>query len=159
MATDRTLLKQAQAGYIGSTGTSAKAQDVINVAHQTTFTWQSATTVALAETGIRMPFAGRVISAYITPGATLAVDETNYMTWTVSKRAVADPSSAVSLATRASNAAGGGTVTAYTPAVFTLTATVANLSFGAGDVLTFKSVDANATTDPGYGMSVLVEWV
>lgn len=155
MPTDRTIIKLADAGRIASAGTALTATGAASLIHQVTYHWFSLTTAVVAETAgpIRMPFAGKVVSCYVTPAAAVAAHASNYDTYTLSKRLTTDFSTAIVIGTVTSVAG----FTAYTPAAMTLTA--ANVGFAAGDVLTIQSVDNGTTTEVPFSVQVLVEWV
>lgn len=158
MPTDRELLKNALAGQIGSVGTALGSRAAAALHHQTVLTFSNiddTATGSIAEYGYRLPFAGKVVSAYITPSSAFTADDTNYWTWTLAKRLSTDYTTAVTIGTRATNVAGGSLV-AYTPTSLTITA--ANVIFDAGSVITIKTVDAGTTTEVFWTASVLVEW-
>lgn len=88
----------------------------------------------------RVPYACVVKDVYITTGVDVAADNTDYATITFAKRAAADYTTAVTIASSDTRAANLNGLTAFTPASIPLTA--ANVVLTAGDVLTIKATKA-----------------
>lgn len=155
--TDRSALKNFLKGLLKVAGLTS-AFDAVDAQHEETFVWVCPAGSPFTEQAIAMTKACKVKAIRITAGTTLAVDETNYITGTVAKRDGAG-GSATTIGTRATNAAGGGALTAMTPATATvITAASANV-LAAGNVLTFKTADAGTTTEPLLTCAVTVEYI
>ncbi len=80
--------------------------------------------------------AGRVVSMYITAPVTISAHNSNYATFTLSKKTGVGTSTAI--AAPATTITAGLTFTAFLPVAITLTA--ANVGYAAGDSLTLKLV-------------------
>lgn len=158
MATDRTLLKQAQSGQITSTG----AVDPITAAgeaHQETFIFDVPADAAVAEIGIPILKACRLKSVKGVAITGLAVSGSAYITQTISKRDGAG-GGAVIAATFNTNTAGQNTpITAFVPYTFVLSTTDANLNFAVGNVLTFLSAETSTPATPIGKIAVTVEYI
>ena len=153
--TDRELFKQQQAGALGTTGATAPITAIGKV-HEETFTFINAAGSPLAEVAIAMTKPGIVKAIRATPGSTLAVDATNYVTGTVAVRDGAG-GSATTVGTFTTNSSGGAALTAFTPTTVTVTQSAA--VFAAGNVITYKLVDAATTTEPAVSVAVTVEYI
>lgn len=99
----------------------------------------AAANTAIAERAMNNFAAHGKLTGVTFTGAAIAADNTDYITVTISKRDGAG-GGATSLATYDSRAANNGAVTAFVPAAFTLTATVADLDILETDVLTITTV-------------------
>jgi hypothetical protein len=155
MATDRALLKQAQAGHFASSGAVDPIGEVGKV-HEQTFIFLNVAGSPLAEIGYIMTKACRVKSVTALPAATLATAAANYVTGTVAKRDGAG-GSATTIASFTTNSTGGAQLTAMVP---TVCATVAGTTeIAAGGLLTYALVDAATTTEVAVAVSVVVEFV
>lgn len=154
--TDRELLKQQQAGALGTTGASTPIASVARV-HGDVFTFESTSDAAMAEIGMRIDAACRVKSVYITPSVALAKHASAYTVYTVAKRDGAGGAADTVATLTTEDIAAGVALAAFEPAAFTLTD--ANVVFAAGEVLTFKSAETGAPTSPIGKVTVLVEWV
>lgn len=99
----------------------------------------AAASTAIAEKAIRRPKIKGTITSIEFTGAAIAADNTDYITVTVSKRDGAG-GGAVSLGTYDSRAANNGAVTAFTPAVFTLSVVAGALYLLPTDVVTITTV-------------------
>lgn len=158
MATDRTLLKQAQSGQITSTG----AVDPITAAgelHQETFIFDVPADAAVAEIGIPVVKAFRLKSAKGLAITGLAVSGSAYVTQTISKRDGAG-GAAVIAATFNTNTAGQNTpIVAFVPYTFVNSTTDANLNFAVGNVLTFLSAETSTPATPIGKIAVTVEYI
>lgn len=157
MSTDRELLKQAQSGHIGSIGATAPIT-VVSEAHSAFIVFHSASAAAFAETGIYIPFKCKVTSCKALPSSALATDGTNYITGTLAKRDGAG-GSATTIATFTTNSTGGSALAAFVPEDMPVSATAGVADIAAGQVLTFKTVDAGVTTEPLLTVTVTVEFV
>jgi hypothetical protein len=156
MATDRAYLKQAQAGHFASSGAADPVAEV-SLAHEETFLFTTFAAAPYVEQGFHIKKACRVKSVVLVAATTLAADATNYITATVAKRDGAG-GAATTIGTRATDVAGGA-LTAFTPATMTLVTTAGVTSLAVGNVLTFKTADAAATTEPLITVSITVEYV
>lgn len=105
---------------------------------------------ATAETPFYRATEAKTITAlYITPGALLTADNTNYATITIQKRPATDYTTPATVATLVTNVAGGSWV-AFTPKSL---GTLTNATLAAGDVLTITIAKA------GTGVSVPISTV
>jgi hypothetical protein len=93
---------------------------------------------ALAETPIwRAPVPGTITGAYIETGsATMAASNTNYVTFTVSKRPLSGPGTAATVVANDTKAADLNGTTAWTEVSL---GSVSNATFVAGDIFTFTA--------------------
>jgi hypothetical protein len=155
MPTDRAYLKQAQAGHIGSIGASDPI-GAVNQAHEETFLFSNVSGSPLAEVGIVMQKACIVKSIQALPAADLATHAANYITGTVAKRDGAG-GAASTIGSFTTNSSGGAALADFEPT--TVSVDAAYRTFAAGNVLTYKLVDAATTTEPQVTVSVTVEYV
>lgn len=156
MATDRALLKQQQAGALGTTGAS-DAIGAVGAAHEETFVFSNVAGSPLAEVGVTMVKSCKVKSIRALPGGNLAKAAANFVTGTVAKRDGAGGGATTIGAFSTEDVAAGIALTAFVPATVTVTASAAEIA--AGGVLTYKLVDAATTTEPAIAVSVTVEYV
>jgi len=122
----------------------------------------SAQIASIATTGASIlyviaPEAGTVSSIHFVGEDTLAANDTNYITFTVTNLGLAGSGTAVMLAATAANttqATGGSAITALVRRVLTLTATGADLVVAQGDVLRLSATAtgtlANAVAPASY---------
>lgn len=156
MSTDRELLKQTQAGLASSAGLSDPIGEV-RKSHEETFVLAQFDAADFAEVGVEMTKACRVVSITALPAENLSTHATNYVTGTVAKRDGAG-GSASTIGTYTTNSTGGAALAAFVPTDVTISSPSAAV-FAAGNVLTFKQVDAGATGDTKVTVSVTVEYV
>jgi hypothetical protein len=157
MPTDRAYLKQAQSGQIASTG-CADPITAVAQAHETQFTFFTTAAGDFTENGYAITKAGRVKSVKVTPSGSLATHASNYFTGTVAKRDGAG-GGATTIASFTTNSSGGAALTAFVPTDCTVSTTAGVADLAAGNVLTYKGVDAGTTTEPALTVVVTVEWV
>ena len=146
---DRENLKQAEAGLVGSTGmTTAPTQTAAYLVVKEAHTLQPACPVTdggTAGTAVtemvmyRSRNAGFIKAISLTAPIAVATNGANFLTITVSKRTGAG--GAVTLATFTTSAT---SMVAFVPILLTLTATTANLSILAGDVITVAIAKSGA---------------
>lgn len=153
--TDRALLKQQQAGALGTTGAAAPITEVGKV-HEETFVFANVAGSPLAEVAIAMTKAGVVKSIKATPAAALATHAANYVTGTVAIRDGAG-GSASTVGAFTTNSTGGAALVQFVPTAVTVTQ--ANAVFAAGNVITYALVDAGTTTEVAVFVSVTVEYI
>lgn len=151
--TDRELLKKQQAGMLQASGASDPITEV-NYAHTRCYTFQCAAGAEYAEAAQVLLRKGKVVACRVTPITTLAVHAANYITGTLAYRDGAG-GSATSIGTFTTNSSGGAALTQFTPTTVSMTPVV----LAAGSVITFKTVDAATTTEPGLIVQVYVEEV
>ncbi len=143
MPTDRQILKNAQSGHINSAalavdpltqGTGAVA--ALNTRYYSfPMTDNGAILGVATESAIRMPVAGKVVSIAVSPAIAVTANNSNFATFTVSKRTGAG--GAVTVGTQTTAITGMGNLAAFVPYVFaTADFTAANVNVAAGDVLT-----------------------
>ena len=110
----------------------------------------AAASTAISEQVIGRVTAHGVVESVDYTGAAFAANNTDYATGTIAKRGAADSyAAATTIATFDSRAANQGASTAFTPYVWALSGTAANLRLIPGDVLTL------VTTKPGAGKSLI----
>jgi hypothetical protein len=153
MATDREILKQQQAGALGTTGAVSPIAEV-GYAHTRCYTFDTFAAAAFAEAAKVLLRKGKVVAIRVVPYGTLAVDATDYITGTIAYRDGAG-GSATTIGTFTTNSTGGAALTAFVPTTVSMTPVV----LAAGSVLTFKTVDAGTTTEPLMSCQVYVEEV
>ncbi len=147
MSTDREILKQAEAGRVGSLGFAADPMTTVKAAHRRSYRFASID--ATAGTGVaesvvcRVPVACRFISAHVTAPIAVTASGTDYKTFTIAKRTAAG--AAVSLAAIATITTTGVSLAAFVPQALTLDSTTASLDLAAGDVITYKNVKTGVT--------------
>lgn len=165
MATDRTLLKAAQKGHVGSTGLSS-AEDAVNQAHRQCFTFQftdggtAATNVT--EFGFAVPAACKITQVQLTSAIAIAGHATNNKVITVSKRVAGAATAYAAFTLTVANA-----MTAHTPVTLTSSnATITNSAqaLAAGDEITVKAIAAASGIAIGdatsyFTVTVWVEWI
>ena len=161
MPTDRTILKNSQAGIVGSAGSlidplTAKTGSVAAL-HTKYYTAAiqmndlTTITVGLLENILfQTPVAGKVVSVSFGTAIAVTANDTNYATWTLAKRTGAG--AAATIATQTTKiTAGMGNLAAFVPyAAVTADFTVANTALAAGDVVTLvitKTAAGIALTD------------
>lgn len=154
--TDRGRIKEQQQGMYASTAGMTDAKAAVNQTHEETFVLATFAAADYAEMGIAFTKACKVKAIRVLPAATLAVHGSNYVTGTFAKRDGAG-GAAATIGTYTTNSSGGAALTAFTPT--TVTPDVANSTFAAGNVLTFKQVDAGTTTEVLLTVSVTVEYI
>lgn len=156
MPTDRAYLKQAQAGHIGSMGTTDPVGTVA-LAHEETFLFTTFAAAPYVEQGFYVKKACRVKAVHLVAATTLAAHAANNITATVSKRDGAGGAATV-IGSRVTDVAGGD-LTAFTPAAVTLVTTAGVTDLAVGNVVTFKTADNGTTTEPLITVSITVEYV
>jgi hypothetical protein len=149
--TDREILKKQQAAALGTTGASSPIAEV-GYAHTRCYTFECAAGAEYAEAAQVMLRRGKVVAVRVTPITTLAVHAANYITGTVAYRD-GDGGSATTIGTFTTNSSGGAALTQFTPTTVSMTP----VQLSAGNVITFKTVDAATTTEPGMIVQVYVE--
>ncbi len=157
MPTDREYLKQAQSGHIGSIGASDPIGAVAE-AHQQTFTFLNVAGSPLAEVGVTMLRKCKVVAIRALPDSALATHAANYVTGTIAKRDGAG-GGATTIGSFTTNSSGGAALAAFVPTTVTVSTTAGVPDIAAGQVLTYKLVDAATTTEPAIGVTVTVEYV
>lgn len=137
---DRTMLKQAQAGMVGSSGFAADPLlGAVAQAHTKYYQFlvsDAATAgTAVTETAIAMPVAGKVVSVAMTAPIAVTANNTNFATVAIAKRTAAG--SATAIASQTTAITGSGNLAAFVPYKFLAAAfTAANQALAADDVLT-----------------------
>lgn len=149
--TDREILKKQQSAALGTTGATAPITEV-GYAHTRCYTFQCAAGSPFSETAIALRRRGMVTAIRVTPITTLATDGTNYITGTIAYRDGAG-GSATTIGTFTTNSSGGAALTQFVPTTVSMTP----VQLSAGNVITFKTVDAATTTEPGMIVQVFVE--
>jgi hypothetical protein len=99
----------------------------------------AAASTAIAEKAIRRPKVKGTVTSIEFTGAAIAADNTDYVTVTVAKRDGAG-GSPVTLGTYDSRAANNGAVTAFVPALFTLSVVAGALYLLETDIVTITTV-------------------
>lgn len=158
MATDREILKNQQAGALGTAPGVSDAKDTIRKFHEETFLLANDADASLVERGFRVQKAFRVKSCYYIPSTGLAASDSAYDTLTVSKRDGAGGSASV-VATRTTQVTGGAALVAFVPFELTLSATTAYHYFAVGEVLTVLITETSTPTTPFGVFSVTVEYI
>jgi hypothetical protein len=153
MATDREILKQQQAGVAQTSGATDPIGEVGKI-HEVEYTWLSDSAAAFAEVGYVVLKKCKTKNARVLPSSTLATDGTNYITGTFAYRDGAG-GSATTLGTFTTNSSGGAALTAFVPTTVSLT----HATLSAGNVVTFKTVDAGTTTEPLLTATLTCEYV
>lgn len=153
--TDRELLKQQQAGALDGTG-AADAIDEVGKVHEEDFVFLNAAGSPLAEIGYNMRKKCRVKAVKALPGGALSTDGMNYITGTIAKRDGAG-GSATTISSFTTNSSGGAALAAFVATSCSIVDGTADIA--AGGVLTYKLVDAGATTEPAIAVTVTVEYV
>lgn len=149
--TDREILKKQQAAALGTTGAVAPITEV-GYAHTRCYTFECAAGATYAEAAQVMLRRGKVVAIRVTPISTLPTDGTNYITGTVAYRDGAG-GNATTIGTFTTNSSGGAALTQFVPTTVSMTP----VQLAAGNVITFKTVDAATTTEPGMIVQVFVE--
>jgi hypothetical protein len=149
--TDREILKKQQAAALGTTGATSPITEV-GYAHTRCYTFECAAGAPYAEAAQVMLRRGKVVAVRVTPITTLAVHAANYITGTVAYRDGAG-GNATTIGTFTTNSSGGAELTQFTPTTVSMTP----VQLSAGNVITFKTVDAATTTEPGMIVQVYVE--
>ncbi len=164
MATDRQMLKNAEAGWVGSAGlaadplTGAVAQSHTKYYHFLVSDFGTAAR-AVTTTAIHMPVRGKVVSISLTAPLAVTGSDTLYATVTVAKQTGASATTIAAIATKATIAAGAiGTAANLAAAVpykvlanaFTLSA----VQMAADDVLTVAIAKASTGTALTTGITV-----
>lgn len=118
-------------------------------------------TTSTSDAYLIVPISGSIASATITPLAALAVDGSNYLTWTITNLGQAGAGSTALLAATAANSTnltGGSALSANTKRSFTLSATAADLVVVEGDLLLIRATAtgtlSGAVTRPIYSIAV-----
>jgi hypothetical protein len=137
MATDRAILKQVQTAQLESTGASDGEAEVKKLHYRTysVLVADAATAgTAVTETVIAtVPVASRVVAVKVATPIGVTAHDTNYATFTVSKRTAGG--GATSIASQTTKITGGsGNLTAFSPLSITPTASAVDLA--ANDSLT-----------------------
>lgn len=153
--TDRELLKQQQAGALGTTGAAAPITTIGKV-HEEDFQFLNVAGSPLAEIGYIMNKKCRVKSVKALPAGALATHAANYITGTVAKRDGAG-GGATTIASFTTNSTGGAALAAFVATSCSIVDGTAEIA--AGGVLTYALVDAAATTEPAVAVTVTVEYV
>ena len=163
MATDRTILKSAQKGHVGSVGLS-DPEGAVHEAHRRSYTFQitdggTAGTDA-AEAGVAMPVACKVVAVYLTAPIAVAGHASNNKTITVSKRVAGSATAIAAYTLTVANALTAFVPVSVTGTNGTFTASAAALA--AGDALTVKTVVAAsgiaiASSTAFFTVTVVVE--
>lgn len=139
--TDRAVYKRVQTGQLEGNSvelTGTPEQTVTDAStrtlHQPIFNDSANAAVNFGEEEIvRVPLAGKVLAAYVTPPAAITADSLNYCMLTLAKRTAGGTATTVgTLNTATAN------IAALTPTAFTLTANAVQLA--AGDSLTIKGL-------------------
>lgn len=157
--TDREIIKEREAGVAQSYGLAATPKSVVSGIHSDTLTFEVTSDASMAEIGMRMPAACIVRSAHFTPSVALAANGSSYVTYDLQKRDGAG-GAAASVATTNTNSAGANVSLAqFVPAALTLSTTAADITFAAGNVLTFKSTETGTPASPIGKVVVIVEWI
>ncbi len=156
---DRKKIKDQQKGiYKTAAGLVDTSGTPVNEMHQETFVFDIPADAAVAEIGIVIRKACKLVRAEGVAITGLAVSGSAYVTQTVSKRDGAG-GAAVIAATFNTNTAGQNLpIVAFVPYVATLSTTPANLLFAAGNILTFLSAETSTPTTPIGKFSVTVEY-
>ncbi len=153
MATDRQILKNAQAGMIGSSGCAADPlSGCVKEAHTKYYHFQvsdfGTAGRAVTTTAMHMPVRGKVVSVSITAPLAVTGNDTTYATVTVAKQTGASATTIAAIATKATIAAGAiGTAANLAAAVpYKLLAnafTASAVQMAADDVLTVAIAKAS----------------
>lgn len=149
--TDREILKKQQAAALGTTGATSPITEV-GYAHTVCYSFDTFAAAAFAEAAKVLLRRGKVVAVRVVPYGTLSTDATNYITGTIAYRDGAG-GSATTIGTFTTNSSGGAALTAFVPTTVSLTPVM----LAAGSVITFKTVDAGATTEPLMSCQVYVE--
>ncbi len=154
MPTDRQILKNAEAGAIGSSGLAADpSTGAVAQAHRKHYQFLvtdfGVAGRAVTKTAIHMPVKGRVVAISITAPLAVTGDDTSYATVTIAKATGTSAATIAAIATKATIAAGAiGTAANLAAAVpYKLLAnafTVANMQMAADDVLTVAIAKASS---------------
>lgn len=159
---DRKKIKDQQIGVFETAAGIVDADGEVKKMHEETFVFDAgAASGDVAEIGIVFKKACVVKHIEELPSASLANDgtDTDIVTRTVQKRDGIG-GAAASVATLGTGTVGGAALTAFVPTSFALSATVANLKFAAGNVLTFMSAKTGAPAAPAASkVLVTVEYV
>ncbi len=145
MSTDREILKQAEAGAVGSSGMAADPMVTVKAAHTRSYNFpisniiqSSGAIAAVLEYPMwRVPFGCRVLAVYATAPIAVANAASNIVTFTVAReRAAVSSTIATADTTTTTGVAFATGLAAFVPKAMTLSATTANLDLAAGDVVT-----------------------
>ncbi len=148
MATDREILKTAQAGHLGSAGCAVDPMVTVKAAHTRVYNFPVSNIVqASGAIGtvieypmFRVPFACRVLSVYVTAPIAVANAASNIVTFTCAReRAAVSSTIATADTTTTTGVAFATGLAAFVPKAMTLSATSANLDLVAGDVVTIAA--------------------
>jgi hypothetical protein len=161
---DRELLKQQQAGALGTSGAATPLTEIKYV-HSNAFVFDKASDDAMASTttsetytGIYFPRACKLIGVYYVPTTgSITADNTNYATVTVNKR-VSGASTAI--ATLTTTITSSGDITQGAGTAFVNSTVAGAISIAAGGSITFSIAKAGSgVVVRGGRFSVVVEWV
>ncbi len=147
MATDRQILKNAQAGMIGSSGCAADPlTGCVKEAHTKYYHFLvsdfGTAGRAVTTTAIHMPVRGKVVSVSITAPLAVTANDTTYATVTVAKQTGASATTVAAKATKIT--AGTGDLAAAVPYKFLAAAFTASATqMSADDVLTVAIAKAS----------------
>jgi hypothetical protein len=157
--TDRTKFKKWLHSILAAVGLG-DAWDTVKKINEEVILLEIDADASLAERGFTCVKPFIVKSIDITPSTDLAAHASAYVTYTAQKRPVAALGTPVPVATF-DTATGGSNVslTAWTKKSMTLTSTVSNRKFAAGDVFTFKAAETSTPTSPIGTVAVTVEYI
>lgn len=158
VASDRKKIIDQEKGVFREAAAIVDPNKAVNECHQETFVFDVPADAAVAEIGIPMLKACRLVSAVGLAVTGLAVSGSAYVTQTISKRDGAG-GGAVVAATFNTNTAGQNTaIVAFVPYTFVNSTTTANLDFPAGSVMTFLSAETSTPVTPIGKISVTVQY-
>ena len=149
--TDGTLANNLQIGAFSNLASSSAVSFTIRNAGGTRVIKcvKEADDAAAADATTVYPFhlttpadTGTVTAVQYTPDDAVTADATDYATISVARRAVADYSSAIAVASRATDTGAANNMVAFTPWALTLSGTAANLEVADNDVFTFAIAKA-----------------
>lgn len=159
MATDRDIIKIRQVGQADSYGLAGTARAAISAIHQDVITFEVGADATIAEMGQRTDKAFIVKSVHFTGATGLAVSGSAYVSLLAQKRDGAG-GSPVTVASVDTNTAGSNVpIVAFVPLALVLTVTPADLTFAAGNVLTFKLTETSTPTTPIGKVTFVVEYI
>jgi hypothetical protein len=149
--TDREILKKQQAAALGTTGATSPITEV-GYAHTVCYSFDTFAAANFAESAKVLLRRGKVVAIRVVPAATLATHAANYVTGTIAYRDGAG-GAATTIGTYTTNSSGGAALTEFTPTTVSMTP----VQLSAGNVITFKQVDAGTTTEVLLNVQVYVE--
>lgn len=150
--TDREILKKQQSAALGTASGVTSPIAEVGYAHTRCYIFATIAAADFAEAAQVMLRRGKVVAIRVVPAATLAVHAANYVTGTIAYRDGAG-GEATTIGTYTTNSSGGAALTAFTPTTVSMTP----VQLSAGNVITFKQIDAGTTTEVLLNVQVYVE--